>query len=156
VADTIREQILEWLKAHLESMQDGSPVADPYSVQFSVVSREPIDKLATGKQYAISIFEGAEDKSDRIYPFMECTLALEFEFHAYVGVDQVRSTILNKVLGELQRRLREDKTCGGLAIDLVEDSNTFDIEGPYDRQAVGVLVMALKYRHNIDDPRTAV
>lgn len=156
MTETVRNRILDNLKIQLGEMQSGFPVLDPYTVTWSEITRENIEKLAKGKLYALGIYDTEETKSPRIYPITDCTLRVLVEFHVYVQSTKRGSSELNRVLGEIERKIREDRTLGGLAIETEFLGNEFDIDGPYDHEVMGVVTMNIKYRHHTDDPRRIV
>ena len=156
MTDTIRENIMNGLVDIMSAMKDGEPVADPYTTTWSVVGREPIEQLTKGKKHALGIYEGTETKTPRASTVMDCSLRAILEFHVYVESAQKASSELNRVLGEVQRKIMEDTSIGSLAIDIVENGNEFDIDGMWDKQVSGALFVTIKYRHHIEDPRASV
>ena len=164
--NTIREQILTYLANHLRTMDAELPVGDPYGMAFSVVTRGPLNKdQKLKKKYAISIYEGSEqivDSARRISNVQECALPITFEFYCLLSKNDnpdldksydSPSVELNKILGVLQRRLREDHTLGCLAIDFYETDNYLDIDGPNDKSLSGSMTIVVRYRRHLDDPR---
>jgi hypothetical protein len=60
------------------------------------------------------------------------------------------------VLGEIQRRIREDRTLGGLALDVRETGNDLDLDTYADKAIEGAVFLEVRYRHATDNPRAAV
>lgn len=156
MADTVREDCLKALRAKFEAMQDGQPVADPYSVTWSLVTRRPIKQLAKGKRYALGIYDQEETKRDATLPKVECTLRVVLEFHVYVAKEQDASEELNRVLGEVERMVRSDIYLGGKVVKMQVTGSEINIDEQYDSQVSGAVFMTMTYRHHHDDPRRRV
>jgi hypothetical protein len=153
---TVRENCVRALKNHLETVVAGEPVADPYEFEWSYVTRQEIGQLARGKRNALGIYDGEERKTQRTYPVTDCQLRVAVEFHLYADTDKVSTEELNKYLGEISRRIRENRTLDGHAYDVNEVGSDLDIDSPYDRQVSGVVFLDIFYRHHEDDPRTSI
>jgi hypothetical protein len=156
MADTIREKCLTALEDALKSMVEGEPVADPYTVQFSDVKRGPLGEADHRKRYMASVVDGEEQKSER-FPVVDVTLRVTIEFQITVNRGDPRSSVLaNTVLGEVQRKLAEDHTLGGVAIDCREVGNDIDLDSSEDRSVMGAVFLNVRYRHATNDPRKPV
>jgi hypothetical protein len=156
MADTIRLRCLAAIKSALEAMTAGEPDGDPYTVEFSKVEHGPLGDEDHRKRFVAGIVPGRETKQT-MYPLDQCTLPVAIEFRMTVNRDDdAPGEEAERVLGEIQRKLHEDTTLGGLAIDLRETGNEIDLEGYDDRSIVGVLFFELLYRHRTTDPRLAV
>lgn len=156
MTNTIRFQCLDWIRKSLLGMVEGEPENDPYSVQFSQVEHGPLGDIDHKKRYVAGIVPGVERKETR-YPLTDCVLPVAVEFRMTVNRGDKRPGVeAERVLGEIQRRIGEDRTLGGLAIDLRETGNEIDIDTYGDKAVTGALFLDLHYRHATDDPRRPV
>lgn len=159
MTDTVRETILKALEAHMGTMQADLPVDDPYTVQWSIITRENIGQLAKTKRYALGLYDTEETKNPRTYPVTDCILRVAIEFHAFLqqnSAGEKGSETLNRMLGEIERKIREDRTLSGTCIETEFRGNEFTIDGPFDNQVSGVTYLNVLYRHHTDDPRRRV
>jgi len=153
---SVREDIMEYLETLMKGMQAGQPVLDPYQTTWSMVTREDIGKLVAGKANALGIYDTEETKTVRSNYVTECLLRVVFEFHLRIAPADRPSKQLGILLTDLERKVLEDQTLGGKAIDVVLLSNDKDIDGPYDRQVQGALFVNIRYRHKTTDPREVI
>jgi hypothetical protein len=157
VTDTIRLQCLEALRDVLEDLASGEPVEDPYETQFSKVVIGPLGEADHRLRFVAGIVVGRERKKTYMYPLEECTLPLAIELRMSVNADDAEPGIeAERLLGEIQRRVQEDTTLGGLAVDLRETGNEVTLELYDDRTVVVDIFLELIYRHRTNDPRQAV
>jgi hypothetical protein len=156
MTDTVRETILKALETLMASMQADFPVDDPYTVTWSIISREDIGQLPKTKRYALAIYDTEEEKNPRTYPVTDCRLRVLLEFHVYLQKGEKASTELNRVLGEIERKVRSDRTLGDTCIETEFRGNEFSVDGPYEQQVSGVSYLSILYRHHTDDPRRRV
>ena len=155
MVDTLRFRCLEALRASFAGMLDGYPQADPYSVQFTSVEHGPLSDFDNRKRYVAAVVPGREIKQTR-YPLTDCTLPVTIEFRMTIDRGDKRPAIeAERVLGEIQRRIGEDRTLGGLAIDVRETGNDLDLDTYADKAIEGAVFLEVRYRHATDDPRTA-
>jgi hypothetical protein len=152
---TVRETCLAWLAGHIASMPSGAPADDPYAVTWGLVTRGRLGENADKKRYACGVYDTTESKTQAMGK-TTCVLRVVIEFRVWVDTGQDPGTETNMVLGELQRRIREDITCGDNALNLVETGNEIDIDGPTDHQTQGAIFLNLQYRHHESDPRRRV
>ncbi len=152
---TVRETILEYIKAQLATMQAGSPGGDPYSVTWGKIRRAPLTEADEKVKYAIAIHEGAERKQVGVGYYL-CTLPIVLEFREYIEQAENPSQELNRVLGDLQRFMSQDNTLGGNAINCIETGNDMYIDNDDTRRGHGALMLDITYRHSIKDPRVRV
>lgn len=150
---TIRDQILEALQAKIAGIVYGQPLTDPYTHTWDKVTREPV--RAGGLKSSVEVIEGPETKIPNIQ-HMICSLTVLLNFRAVIPLTENPAQAWNRLLGDLQRRVREDIYLGGLSLNVVEQSNEQTLEDETDRQIEGVLVLLIQYRHNINDPRKLV
>lgn len=152
---TIREKICGHLVTLFETMTADQPAADPYGWKPSLVTRERWDSLADKKKFAIGVYDTREVKQPGVGR-QECRLTVAIEFRVWIEGTQKPSEVMNEVLGVVQRRLGEDISLGGLAINSFETANEIDIDGTNDKQCQGVVFMTVLYRHSEKDPRKAL
>lgn len=153
MALTIRNRLMNAIKASFEGIVSGQPQANPYHTKWEKVTRMPLGPLAKGKANALSVLEGPERKTPDVHPFTRSDLTVNLEFHLYVSADEDAAVMLNELMGEVQRRAMEDITWGGLSYDTTETGNDIEIEGELDKQVSGVVFLEIKYKHRITDPR---
>jgi hypothetical protein len=157
MTDTIRLRCLDALKGVLEAMVAGEPMADPYTVQFSKVVIGPIGEAEFRKRYTAGIVAGREKKQPYTYPLRECTLPLAVELRMTVNADDDDPGIeAERLLGEVQRKVMEDTTLDGLAVDLRETGNQVSLDLYDDKTVIIDLFLELVYRHRDSDPREPV
>lgn len=149
---TVRETIERAVVDKLMTMREGEPSSDPYGATFSVVTRARIGAIATGRKYVAGVYGGPETKLAG-FSSMRSKLRLTIEFHILLEKEDNAQAELNFLMGEVQRRLAEDHTLGGLAYDMIEDGNEFDVDGSFDKQVAGVLFYSVQYVHAHKDPR---
>lgn len=153
---TVRESIVQHLIELFEGVVVGEPVSDPYTWAWSKVTTDPILDLKLGKRAVLGVYDTGEQATPRTWPLTEAVMRVAFEFHVKLERGESRKTILQGMLGEVQRRLFEDHTLGGLASEVLEQGSEFDIDGQFDRQPSGTLWVTIRYRRNTMDPRTQV
>jgi hypothetical protein len=155
--DTIRLQCLEALKGVLEDMVAGEPMGDPYSAQFTKVVIGPLDETDHRMRFVAGIVTGREKKRPYMYPLEECTLPVAIELCMTVNADDDDPGVeAERLLGEVQRKIHEDTTLGGVAVDLRETGNEIVLDMYGDRTVVADIFLELIYRHRTNDPREAV
>lgn len=154
---SIKEQILSAVETRLNTMEAGEPIADPYAFKFSIVQRQTIKEAALkNKKFVAAIFDSIETKLPDTDPVIRLTIDVDIELMAYVEAGQNPSTMANLMLSEVERRLKEDRTFGGLAIDCKVIRTEVDIDGRFDKYAEALLSVSILTRHNNNDPRSLV
>ena len=153
---SIREQLVQALETRLNTMVEGQPVADPYAITFSKVQRQPFGSDIRGKKLAAAIFDLTEFKSPDTNPVIRSTINVIIEFICQVAPSENPTEKMNLVFSEVERRIKEDVTFGGLSYDATITQTETDIDGRFDKTAEGALYLDIKYRHNHLDPRAAV
>ncbi len=157
MTDTVREIAVQALRDAFNTMVDGAPVDDPYTVTWDRIERYEIDEeVGRKKQYVLSILEGNETKVHRTRPLVQADLEIALEFIVRIAKTDTAASTLNRVLGELLRKIGENTTLGGTVVDIKDTGNEFQIVGMDDKLAKGVLFITLKYRHDALDPRIAI
>lgn len=151
---TIREKILAQFKTTFEAVAAGAPVSDPYTFTWDLVTRQDPGSRAHGKGHTLGIYDTEERKTPAV-GLMYATLRVVFEFTVLVAKDTDPSVYGNLVLGEIQRRLREDIYVNANALNVVEVGNELTIQTTVDRQIEGVVFVDVLYRHAENDPRSS-
>ncbi len=131
----------------------GNPAA--YDFKWSVVQRAPLSDRERMKRYAIAILETGEGKDPQIST-MHSQLSITLEFWMLLNIDEEPATCANLVLLNIQRKIREDITLGGLVYNVRETGNIIDVEGYADRSINGAMFVTILYKHAEDDPRRIV
>jgi hypothetical protein len=149
---TIRENIVEALVAKFTAQQAALPADDPYGFAWDQVLRSPIKDWAYQKARTVAVFDMHEDK--KTYAFTkDCTLRVALECAFVINGDQNPSKEWNALLGAIIRKYSEDFTLGGLCIDITEVGNDSQVEDENKRFVRGVVMLNIRYRHSIHDPR---
>ena len=103
-----------------------------------------IPRLRTGAKIAsLTALEGA----------MDATIRCIVEWHATVDIETKPSTQCNIIHAEILRRIMEDETLGGLARNVIEVGNEFNIDDVNDKMLDGVIFLNILYKHAKRDPR---
>lgn len=155
MAETVRERVLEAMKDALAEIEGGLPATDPYWYTPSKVVRGPLTDADARKRLMIGVVDGEEMTRD-LFPLVEISLRVAVEFRFTHNKDDAGpSTEANRVLGDIKRKLGEDRTLGGLALDLQEVGSDIILESDEDRGIEGALFVVVKFRHALNDPRSA-
>ncbi len=149
---TYRETILETLHLSLASVAGDQPEADPYPLSFSEVVRGPLPQSTT-KRLSAALVPMKEQKK-QMPSFVECWLEVSVDYRYRAQAGEVPATIVEMVAGMIQRRLLADTTLNGLAIDIYDAGNVVDLDHPEDLTAEGSVFFMVRYRHDLQDPRT--
>ncbi len=155
MADSVRERALKELVTLFEAQQEGLPENDPYSHGWDVVQRQPLGDREKRKQYALAILDGQESKDPQIQT-AHATLQVLLEFHHVAGVDCDPSEEANRILTDVQRRLRIDIYLNNTVLRVWETGNELDVDGYTDRQINGLVFVSILYKHSIHDPRKQI
>lgn len=157
MSQSVRLLCLKWLEAHLKAMGplDPAPLFN-YSYKFSVCKIGPLGSLDNRKASGVGIVVGRET-NDPLYPFdqKKLPIAIEWALTRNRG-DEEAPVEAESMLAEVQRRLHEDTTFGGLAVDFREAWNEIDLDSYLDKSIRGVVMMELLYRHHSLDPHQPV
>ena len=145
-----RERIMEHLKERFEARQEGVGGA---MYTWNMVTRRPISRVEVAQGNTIGLFDVQEEKHQEMM-HMRCHLAVVVEFYCSLMIGDEPSTELNKMLLDVQRTIRQDIYCSGLTLNVVENKNQLDIDGPTDNMVAGVVEFMVQYRHLVDDPAT--
>jgi hypothetical protein len=165
---TIRERILQEVHRRLATIVQGAPATDPYPVAFGLVSRgSSLEEVHLTHRYACSVLDSDEQVSRRHQQVVR-QLVFAVEFSAAVDGSEDPSTVANRALGVVQRRLREDfhltEPDDGIRSELdrqlvegIEElRNQLFIDGYGDRYVSGAAFFQVTYKTDSKDPRTRV
>ena len=147
--ETVRELILSNIKTIFDDMVDG---VDEYTITWSKVTRGVEPEDVKRKNFAISIFDEEEAKDPRVQ-YMDVRMRILLQFNVYLPKGINASIFLNDVLGQVQRRMREDFSRGGFALETDELGNELFLDHERDRKLEGTVFYSIRYQHHIDDPR---
>jgi hypothetical protein len=149
---TVREAALEAIVSSFQALSIGSPQGDPYTIQFDYVLRSPLNDESWKKRLTLGIYDTAEDVKDGANR-RDCVLNVVLEFHRVLDTGEAGSAAATEILGNIERRIGEDRTFGGTVIDTVEARNELYIENENQRQLHGALWLSLHYYTAANDPR---
>lgn len=152
MTETIRTRVLDALKTLFEGMDPAQPVGDPYGVQWSYVTRDPIGPLKKGKLNALGVYGLQTERKPR-HPLVIVKLSCVIEVHVAKQEGLDMSKAVERLIGVVERRLKEDITLGGLCHDLSISGDQVTVDGPYDNQAEGAVFFDVMYSQQEDDPR---
>lgn len=144
-----RELIMQHLAERFAALREG---VDGYTTTWNAVTRRPMGDQEVSMGNALGLFDVEEEKNPAIN-WYHCNLRVVAEFYYVLQLGDEPSTELNRMLVDIQRAIRVDVTCGGLAFNIVELRNELDVDGPADRLVAGVVEFQVQYRHLLDDPR---
>lgn len=160
---TFRERIVQHYVDRFNVQVAG---VDGALITWHYVTRKPLTKEQQLSGYALGVY----DTSEKVKPMISHDLRdlnIVFEFHAKVSdgeTDDV-GTILNAVLGEVQRVAGLDIQCGDvyadppnpsykLALNTTERGSEIDIGGEKPTVVSGVLIIEVQYRTKPNNPYT--
>jgi hypothetical protein len=150
---SVRLQILNAMVAAFKGILADKPDADPYGIAFSTVGLGPLADYDQRKRYSLGIVPGPE-RETLTMPYITCFLTVNVEFRVTVNRDDhAPGVLIEELLTVVKRKLTEDRTWGGLAIDTKAIGSEIDLITYADRSAVGVCVAEVQYRHSHLDLR---
>ena len=152
--NTIRENIFQNVKSALSLIS----VANGFDNNIASVQQWDVNGNTLASVPTIIVNSGPEDGSDNAYPLTTCSLKIFLTLWTRIdeGSGSAPDTVLNSLLGDIKRKLKEDITRGGNAVDTTITSvEPFDtIEGQGE---VGLVITAeVKYRHAQTNPKTVM
>ncbi len=147
-----RELIMQAVQTRLEEMS----TENGYAFKFGVVQREEFDASIKGKEFAVAIFDPDATRNPKMDPVMYSTINVVLECMVLMRAGEEPSTKLSMVLSELERRIMEDMTFGGLVINctFIKDQKTIDFR--FEKYIECALWVDLLYRYSNRDPRVRV
>lgn len=163
---TRRQRIVNEIERRIGEIVQGSPAADPYLLQFDVITRgSKLEALhrAGDSGFGISIIDTDESKTVK-FQQKQCNLTVVFEFLGYIADGEKASDVGNRILGTIQRKMAEDihltEPDDGrtlverqLTEEIDEVRNQLFIDGYADLTVTGAIFFNIKYKHAIVDPR---
>jgi hypothetical protein len=159
---SIRERVLVALCDLFSEMREDQPQGvdawgnpTEYDLRWDVVQREPLTQRERKKRYAMAILDEREEKLPQIQTF-HVNLSVTIEFWMLLNVNEDPSTCANRLLLNIQRRLREDITLGGLVLNVEERGNNIDVDSWTDKQIEGAIFLNILYKHAQADPRRII
>lgn len=165
-----RERIVAEVRRRLADIQEGQPVSDPYRITFGVVTRgSPLEGIHSTYRFGCAVIDTDEQKLPKINQ-MDSILTVVVEFAARVDVNEEPSEVGNRVMTDIQRKMREDLNLTepddpddtrpalerALSENVIEVRNQLFIDGFDDRKITGAVFFNVLYKHAINDPRTLV
>ncbi len=149
----VRERVVLQLFRKMEDMNAG----DDNGVQFSFVTREELDHTKQFQGSAVSVLDLSETY---VYQtcYLQCNLRCGFEYWYQMQAGRKASTQLGIVCTAIKKRLLED--CNLIedetGLQLTENirlvSDTYDIQGPFEKVVSGYLQFDVTYRINKLNP----
>jgi len=150
---TVRESILENLRTTLS----GVTIANGYHNDIQSVQRWRQSGNSLLSVPCIVINAGPEEKNPAPNPFMTCRLTVYLDIWTRQDAAdmQATDTILNSLLGDIEKAIMQDITRGGFAKDTNIKSNVLfeTLEG--QPQAGVVMELEIIYQHKQDDPEVS-
>lgn len=150
---TVRESILENLRTTLS----GVTTANGYHNDIQSVQRWRQSGNSLLSVPCIVINAGPEEKNPAPNPFTTCQLTVYLDIWTRQDAAdmQATDTILNSLLGDVEKAIMQDVTRGGFAKDTNIKSNVLfeTLEG--QPQAGMVMELEIIYQHKQDDPEVS-
>ena len=148
---TVREQIMQNLQAIFEAAP-----SDPDDISWGVVTRKVLNKTILGTNpYAIGLYDTSEKIQEGVGWEMR-TFNVVLEFHVALMENDEPSTFLNHCLGQVETRIGQDISLGGLASNCQTRGSELDIDGAFDKYVSGILIVAVSYRCSANNPYNRV
>lgn len=155
-SESIRERIVQNIVTRLGEIRKDQPVDDPYSIQFDLIQRREFDGSCKGKKYAVAVFDPTSVRTADTYPVTRSKINISLEFLVYIEKNEDPDTMLNRVFAEVERKIMEDQTCGGLAINCTFTGDEKELDGRFEKYAEGAMTLTVDFRHRTTDPRVIV
>jgi len=152
MANTVRNEVLQQLTERLESIREGQPVDDPYPTSFSMVVRGPFPDRLGNKKAAAAVRWAQDQVAGLNYPVTDKRLQAVVQLYAYAGSGNPED-VMDELAGVVERRVGEDRSLNGTALDTRVQSVEMDIIDGDDRTANAAVVLNIDYRHLNTDPR---
>lgn len=154
----IREQVAAAFRTRLEDIENGVPVADPYTFTFDLITRRVIEPARLGgKKYVCRVSAPFERKTTIIgIPQKDARLRIVIEWWQAVETDAEPETEGNRVLADIIRKVYEDQFFDGLVGGVEEVNNSIETSPEDGRWVEGVVEFDVIYRHATTDPRVYI
>jgi len=144
---------MEAIKVLFVDMLEG---VDGYTVTWDRIRRAPIDSHDATMRSSLAILDTREIKNPDVHDLMRSTMRVIFEAKYRTMQGDEPSTELNRLILDIQRKVREDINLGGLTLNITEAGNEIDIEGHADNIVTATVFVDVLYRHVISDPRRGI
>lgn len=141
------------IKTLFDDMCEG---VDDYTVTWDRIRRSPIDSFDTTMRTSLAILDTREIKSTDVHDLTRSTMRVIFEAKYRPQMGDEPSTELNRLILDIQRKIKEDINLGGLTLNITEAGNDIDIEGHADNIVTATVFVDVLYRHVISDPRRGI
>ncbi len=149
----VRERVVQQLVRKMEAMN----ADDDNGVQFSFVQREELSHIKQFQGSALSVLDISESY---VYQtcYLQCNLRCGFEYWYQMQAGLEASTQLGLVCAALKKRLLtdcnliEDETNLQLTENIRLVSDTYDIQGPFEKVVSGYMQFDVIYRTNKLNP----
>jgi len=160
---SIKERILVELKRRFEVQVKGAPAADPYTLEWGTVQREPLGDQRR-KEHELAILDRSEDPVLEIQNY-HVLLDVELEYSSQLPAGDDPSTWNANVQAQISRKLHEDifMTEGGvdsggdiLALSVTERNSDWVVDDENDRRIEGFKNITIMFKRKIADPRDRV
>ncbi len=152
--NTVRENIFQDIKSALSLIS----VSNGFDNNIASVQQWDVNGNNLVSVPVIIVNSGPEDGSDNAYPLTTCSLKVFLTLWTRIdeGSSSAPDTVLNSLLGDIKKKLKEDIARGGNAVDTsitaVEPFDTIEGQGE-----VGlVITVEVKYRHAQTNPKTVM
>ena len=150
--NTVREEILQDIKTELSEIS----VANGFDNNIQSVSQWDPNGIALQAVPRIVITLGSESNDDDAYDLTTCRLTVYITVYSRIdeGSATAADTALNSLLGDIKKKLKEDITRGGKAVDtkFLEVETFESVEGQGE---VGLIITTeVHYRHQQTNPKT--
>lgn len=160
---TVRDRILfELLQRIASIVNDISPTeGDAGDDLFSEVQFGDTQESPPEARPVCGIIEGEEEATMLLYPYVDKELRISLEFRWLPKTNVDNHFAFRYYLGKLQKRLfgsvenlqmRTAEFPDGMTLNVREERNYPQIEGPSDDNPSGVLDLTVTYRHVNGDP----
>lgn len=164
---TRRARIVAEFRRRLGSMRAGEPAEDPYPVGIDFLTAGgSLQEMHETVRLGVAIADTDEQVAPKLQQAVR-QLTMVVEFVVVVDAGEEPSQVGNRVLGALQRRLREDVNLTEpddgrplsdrqVSEHVVELRNQLFIDGYGDRRVSGATFWQVTYKTSINDPRLLV
>ena len=129
---------------------------DGYTVTWDRVKRAPINSFDATMRTSLAILDTREIKNADVHDLTRSVMRVIFEARYKTQIGDVPSTELNRLILDIQRKIKEDINLGGLTLNVTEAGNDIDIESHADKIVTATVFVDVLYRHVISDPRRGI
>ncbi|MBI5147765.1 MAG: hypothetical protein HZA37_01275 [Parcubacteria group bacterium] len=149
--NTVREDIFQNVKTALQAITQ----ANGFDNNMGSIQQWDPNGNAYGAMPMVIINSGPESDVDDAFPLTTCRLTIFLTLWTRIdeGSSTPADTVLNSLLGDIKKKLKEDIARGGKAVDTkIGEIEPFDvIQGQGE---VGLIItIEVLYRHSQTDPK---